>query len=604
MSTNTIEAPKRVNEVLENYKAYKENKDAFMNGFRNKELAKVNERKEFMNKYNKIRENRLLSEQEHCKLVEDARSYYFKNALKGIYIGALEAGTLTDDALFLAENMVDSYVDENHGYSGLIQKVDADTYLLAKIRRLVEDAAEQDVENIENQKEDIDNIEDIDIEDSPEDEKDSMEVPEDTTITTANIEDIVQALNQAGMEVVKKDNADNFKEELPETPENTPETPAEDNAETGEETPAEEPVSDETPAEVPADDAEATGETPENTEEVPAEDNAPETPADNMDMNAPENGGKEAPAPEGEVKEDPTNITAAEDEPKEDEAPAETEDKADEDIEDAEEEEDELTKDIKAADEKEKEESEEDDDFEDTMDPDSVAIQDDDESDSDDLDDFDDEDFGEDDDDEDEDSDEEDEGEDIDIDADGEPDIGDVDEPEPTVNVDPNKTMMDELENEKEIKDAIELIRSRVADAEEAFIKRNQEDKEQIDALLSKISQNVATVEKISNDDSTEAESAKKTMEESTLMYKQKINSIVSDKPMTIFDKMTRNISESIIKDPNKVKMFVNESTGTPDMTYIVEASKVMYAFLETLNTLQLEKVDGAYITKMINSMS
>ena len=49
--------------------------------------------------------------------------------------------------------------------------------------------------------------------------------------------------------------------------------------------------------------------------------------------------------------------------------------------------------------------------------------------------------------------------------------------------------------------------------------------------------------------------------------------------------------------------MFINESTGTPDMSYIVETSKVMYAFLETLNTLQLEKIDSDYIKKAMNGL-
>ena len=108
----------------------------------------------------------------------------------------------------------------------------------------------------------------------------------------------------------------------------------------------------------------------------------------------------------------------------------------------------------------------------------------------------------------------------------------------------------------------------------------------------------MATVEKIAGDNSNKAESDKKTLEESTRMYKQKINEM-SQKSTTIFNKMTRNISESIIKDPKKVELFLDES-GTPDFGLITETAKVMYAFLETLNTLQLEKVDGNYISKAI----
>lgn len=602
MSNNTTDAPKRVNEVLENYKAYKENRDAFMGKFANRELAKINEKKEFLAKVNKIRENRLAAEQEHGKLLNEAKDYYFKNALKGIYIGALEASTLSDEALFVAESMVDDYVTENNGYAGIMQKVDADTYLLAKIRRLVEDAAEEEVENIEKEKEDIDNIEDIEMQDAPEDEKDSIEVEDKSEITTANIEDIVNALNQAGMEVVKKDDADNFKEELPETPENSPEADAPADLDMNA-APGEENKPEETEVETGDDDKDTnitvTGDNSEVKVEVEDDDKeeAPETDAPADDTTTSE---EPAAAPEENVEEAPATDDAAEEENKEEESEEEDDLDLEED-----EDEDELSKDLEDADkiEDEKEESEEDD-FEDTMDPDSVAIQDDEDEESEDDSDLDelgdeDEDFS------DEGFEDDEEGSDdaIDIDGDGDPDVGDIEEPEATVNVDPNKTMMDELENEKEIKDAIELIRTRVADAEEAFIKRNQEDKQQIDDLLSKISQNVATVEKISANDSNKADEAKKNVEESTRMYKQQIDSIVSDKQMSIFDKMTRNISESIVKDPVKVKMFINESTGTPDMAYIVETSKVMYAFLETLNTLQLENVNSPYITKIINDI-
>ena len=558
-----METKKRVNEVLENYKAYKESRNNFLGKFESARVAEAKKRDEFIAKCYKIRENREAKEANHGKLLNEARDYYFKNALKGIYIGALEEATLTDDAIFLAENMVDTYVAENGGYTNIMQKCKADTYLLAKIRRVVEDAAEEQVDNLEDEEKDIDDLEDIEIEDEAEDEKDSLEVEDKEEITTANIEDIVQALNQAGMEVVKKDDADNFKDEEPANDETAPEVEA--------------------PADVDTPEADSIEDT--------------EAPVDNLDMNDTQDDATKVDAPADDTTAAPSTDV--------EEAPATTDAVPEENKEEEkeEEEEDELTSDLDAAEELEDEEEE---DFEDTMDPDSVSIQDDEE-------DSDDDDLGDDDleglDDEEEEDDElsddlgeDEESEDIDIEGDGDPDIGDIDEPEPTVNVDPNKTMMDELENEKEIQAAVELIRTRVADAEEAFIKRNQEDKEQIDALLSKISQNVATVEKISNDDSTEAAEAKKTVEESTIMFKKAINKITYDKAVGIFDKMTRTISESIIADPAKVNMFLNES-GQPDMRYIVEASKVMYGFLETLNTLQLESVDSPYINKIINNL-
>ena len=550
------------NEIVENYKAYKAMVKARQDKLDGKLKSEKAQRDAFLKEYYQIRHKRELNDRERGKLLEDCKNYFFGNVLKGIYIGALEAATLTDEALELAEATVDKYISENGGYQAIMNKCKADTYLLAKIRRLVEDAAEEEVKNIENGNEEIDAIEDIELAQDPEDEKDSAEVASDTQLTTANITDIVAALNKSGLEIVKKgEEADNFQDGQPETDETKPdvEVPVKEPEATTDAEPAEETeveVKEEEPAPAPV---EAQEQPEATTDAVPATEEEVDT----------------------EVKEEPA------------------EDKADEEApeEPAGEEESELDADLNVADENNEKNED---------DPDSVKVYDDEDSkededidlDSDeegdeDIDELEDEELGDE-------SDDLGDDEDIDIDGDGDTDIGDIDEPEATVNVDPNKTMMDELENEKEIKNAVELIRNRVADAEEAFIKRNQEDKQKIDDLLSKISQNVATVEKISSDDK-EAESTKKTVEESTLIYKQAINTIIEDKPIDIFSKLTKNVSESIIKNPEAVKKYINESTNAPDFTLMVESAKVLYGFLETLNTLQLDDVNSNYILAVLN---
>lgn len=560
----------------ENQKAIREYKEAQIKKDEEKQNAIIESNNRFMNNYYKTIDKRRANERKHGRTLDEAKDYYFGNAIKGIYIGALEAATLTDDSLYLAENMVDNYIKESGGYKNIISNVKVDTYALAKIRRVVEDAAEEDIKEEEKAEEEIDDInDDVELQNYAEDEVNDVEVEDnkETQLTTANITDIVSALNQAGLEVVKKgEDADNFKEGQPEESDTKPE---EVEAEVDvEETPSDaEPTTDAAPAE--ADGAEELDDNELEDDINSADQATTEAPA--TDDAAPSN-----PEEEPTIDAKPEEEVEAEVEIKDDETPSE---------EDAEEEKDELDQDLEDAEEV----SEDDEEEEDTLDPDSITVNPDDDSTEEDeeldIEDEDEEDIddinGEEDDEE--------EIEDIDIDGDGEEDIGDVDEPEETVNVDPNKTMMDELENEKEIQAAVELIRTRVADAEEAFIKRNQEDKKKIDDLLSKISQNVSTVEKIADNDSDQA----KNLEEATMMYRRKINEM-DLKPMSIFDKMARNIAESVIKNPNTIEKFVNESTKAPDFGLITETAKVMYAFLETLNTLQLEEVDGAYISKVL----
>ena len=161
-----------------------------------------------------------------------------------------------------------------------------------------------------------------------------------------------------------------------------------------------------------------------------------------------------------------------------------------------------------------------------------------------------------------------------------------------------NGKVFEELEKEEDIKKAIELIRTRVADAEEAFIKRNTEDKKKIDELLSKISDNVKTVEDIADDDNAQSQVAK----EAVMINRRKIKDITNNRPLTVFEAMTRNISENIIKNDSVKDGYVNES-GTLDTASVIETAKVMYGFLETLNTLQLENVDADYIKNILENM-
>lgn len=428
----------RENELLESYKSLKENREKRAQLFENSINKRNLENKKFMKNYYSIRESREARDKEHGKLLNEARNEAFADVLKAIYITAIEAATLTDDGLLLAESMVDSYIKENGGAFAILNKSKNDTYLLAKIARIVEDTAEAEVEDIES-------INDEDLKDTKVEYKDDEEIetPEkkESDATTDNekidnsedeksSEDLVAKLEKLGYKVEKKE--ESSKEET---------TPIEDNSED------------------------------ENVDSVDSGD--------------------------------------------------ETEEDLDND-----------------------------------GDPD------------------------------------------IDIDGDGEDDF-DIDEPDDTVNLDPKQTMFQELEKEKEVKDAIELIRTRVADAEQAFINRNAADKKKIDQLLSKISNNINTVEKIANDDDTNSKIAK----ENAVIAKRKIDEITNNKPLTIFERMTRNLTGSIIKNESIKDKYLTES-GEIDTPLIIESSKVMYAFLETLNTLQLEDINSKYIQNILSNMN
>ena len=63
-----------------------------------------------VNEYYRNKEANLRKEKQHGKLLEAARNDAFAAVIKAIYITSLEAATLTDNAIMLAENTVDKWI--------------------------------------------------------------------------------------------------------------------------------------------------------------------------------------------------------------------------------------------------------------------------------------------------------------------------------------------------------------------------------------------------------------------------------------------------------------------------------------------------------------
>lgn len=415
---------KRINEYVETAKSLKERQEAMSN----REAQSIREAEEnrnnFIKKYHSIRENREARERMHGVLMEEARNNALSTAIKGIYIGALEAGTLTDNGIFLAETMVDNWIKERGGASKILSEISNNTYFLARLTQIVEDAAKEEVDKIEKDadEEDVDEKK----EDSKSEDKDDSEKEKEDTSEEKKNKD---SKSENDSDEDKKDESEN------------------------------------------------------NTNN----DDSNEDPSD-----------------------DPLNYTGDDDE----------------------------------------DEEESDDDTEE--DDNSVVIVDDDE-----------------------------------------------DEEESLEDDDENKDkVFEDLDKEEDVQKAVELIRKRVADAEETFIKNNAEDKKKIDDLLGKISDNVKTVEDMGDENSTESKIAK----ESATMNNRKIKDITENRPLTIFEKMTRELGSSIVRNVSIREQYLDEN-GSLDSGSIVESARVMYGFLETLNTLKLEKVDEKYITKVLEEI-
>ena len=553
---------KRENEALERYKSLHENRLRLAQ----EEMRKINEsaeaRQSFINNYHAIRERKALKEVQRSKLMEAARNDALATVIKAIYITALEAESLMDENILLAENMVDKWIEEAGGASKILAKTGNNTYLLSRITQIVEEAAEDAVKEIEE----------------PDEETKTDEVPnenasKDVQIAQLTAKDAEIKAQIANLKAEKK--AEDEEEKADEEAEKDAEPTADEDAkedEDGKET------SDTPDEEVPAEGEETSEEEPETSEDDKDES---DTPAESI------------PTEDGEPEEEVDADVEIKDVPAEDsenteELPKEKEEKSDEKSEDAPEEAegeesstdgDDETAPTKAEGEEGSNEEDIDPDTDINMNDDEKELTDGDEVDPD-----------------------EDASEDDDVeDAIGEPIDGDnISDTNTTIDGDTENKgkIFDDLENEDDVQKAIELIRTRVADAEETFIRNNAEDKKKIDELLNKISTNVKTVETMAEKDPKKAQVATEAVRE----CKRKINDVYKEKSFTVFGKMASILTENIVKDDAIRESYTTED-GTLDVDLAVESAKVMYGFLETLNTIQIEKVDEKYIANIINGM-
>jgi hypothetical protein len=523
---------RRENETFLTYKNLRENRERLAK----KELDRINESKKqkdnFMNNYYSIKESRIMKENERSILLEAARNDALATAIKAIYITALEAETMTDNGILLAENMVDNWINERGGASNILTPTVANsTYLLSRITQIVEDAAKEEVENIESEEDDNNGSKDLEI--------------SKLSAKEAEIKAQIAKLRAQKKAEEEGVSIDDNKEEV--------------------------------------EDTDATVDTDDKADGVEVSDmDMDEGNEDKVDT---ENGvkdkdGKEKTSPDEEEVEDTDTKEESSEEDKEDKKEEDTkEEKEDTDTKeneeessDTEEEEDDIeladTEVDVEEDSSDSDEEDEEDKKEDTKEEDS-------------------------DEEEDEEDDEEDEEEDV---------VIDDEESEDDSVKDSNDKILDALDKEDDIHKAIDTIRDRVAKAEERFIKNNAEDKKKIEELLQKIENSTNAANSLKGKDDAKAEVAK----ESAFLGKRKADEIrnkVNNNKITIFEKMTNILTQNIVKDDAIRESYYTTDEGRLDVDLAVESAKVMYGFLETLNTIKLEKVNEAYIENVLNTM-
>lgn len=161
-----------------------------------------------------------------------------------------------------------------------------------------------------------------------------------------------------------------------------------------------------------------------------------------------------------------------------------------------------------------------------------------------------------------------------------------------------SNTISDEYRNQ--IHDAgmdemSDCIADRVADAITEFINRNVQDK---NAILNTLE---ATKEKIDSLHAKNDEELADLKEAYSRIGKRMITDI-RERPRNLFSEMVTTMAESVMANKNLQKEYLIDGAHI-DVNKIVGNVALMYGFLETLNTMNLIKVDKKYVNTLLESM-
>ena len=156
-----------------------------------------------------------------------------------------------------------------------------------------------------------------------------------------------------------------------------------------------------------------------------------------------------------------------------------------------------------------------------------------------------------------------------------------------------DSTLKDNFFEELDLTDTDEVIDSikvRVSDAVADFINSNI-------IAKSNIEETIRTAQ--SNIDTAKTEELKESYE---LAAKRKITNQRINKPTNVFEKFVTEMTKSVMKNDNLKEMYMENNKI--NMEKIVESCKIMYTFLETVNTAQILNVNEDYIRETLASLA
>lgn len=154
--------------------------------------------------------------------------------------------------------------------------------------------------------------------------------------------------------------------------------------------------------------------------------------------------------------------------------------------------------------------------------------------------------------------------------------------------------------------DITKLISTRVEDSVDDFIDSSKKNKFEIkqiyDKTKGKIDQINADQQEVVQDYPEDQPDQTQVMQQEAVASARRREREILDRPTTVFGEMTNIMLESIHKVGVLKEAYSNEYNKI-NFGKVVNDTKVMYTFLECINTLNLIPINESYINKMLSDM-
>jgi hypothetical protein len=156
------------------------------------------------------------------------------------------------------------------------------------------------------------------------------------------------------------------------------------------------------------------------------------------------------------------------------------------------------------------------------------------------------------------------------------------------------ETFWKDVDKSDDVADMTNLVRIRVANAEEDFVNKVQQDKANIDTVMQD------TAERVQNAKESNGNEYSQDVEEFYIMDAKKKIYDIKHEDSSVFAGLVKGLSKNAIRSHNDM---VSEN-GRLDLEKIIETSRVIYTVLETFSVFGLEKVNSEYIKETLNSLN